>query len=84
MINANLAALIETPGVLDAAAFAIVLCRAETLLVGVKRPREEEYDHAEKRGCEDRYVLHRSSHVVPLDWSAKALAYISTLTALPQ
>jgi hypothetical protein len=46
MINANLATLIETAGVLDAAAFAIVLCSTETLLVGVKRPRKEAYDQA--------------------------------------
>ena len=67
VINANLATLVETPGVLDAAAFALVLCGAETFLVGVERPREQEYDHAEKHGCEDQYVLRRSSHVVPLD-----------------
>jgi hypothetical protein len=46
MINANLATLVKATGVLDAAAFAIVLCCAEALLVGVKRPREEDYDHA--------------------------------------
>jgi hypothetical protein len=67
MINANLATLVKTTRVLDAAAFAIVLCRLETLLVGVERPREEEEDHAEKEGCEDQYVFHRSSHVVPLN-----------------
>jgi hypothetical protein len=67
MINANLATLVETPGVLDAAAFAIVLCSAETLLVGAERPREEEYAHTDKHSCEDQYVLHRSSHVVLLD-----------------
>jgi len=46
MINANLATLVKAAGVLDAAAFAIVLCRTETLLVGVRRPSEERYDHA--------------------------------------
>jgi hypothetical protein len=65
MVNAKLATLIKTTRVLDAATFAIVLCCAETLLVGVKRPREEDYDDAEKHGCEDQYVFHRSSHVVP-------------------
>jgi len=46
MINANLATLIKTTGILNAAALAIVLCCAETLLVGVKRPLEEGQDHA--------------------------------------
>ena len=46
MINANLATLIKTTGILNAAALAIVLCCAETLLVGVKRPLEEGPDHA--------------------------------------
>jgi hypothetical protein len=36
MIRANLATLIETAGVLDAAALAIVLRCAEILLVGVE------------------------------------------------
>ncbi len=36
MILANLATLVETPGVLDASALAIVLCGAELLLVGVE------------------------------------------------
>jgi hypothetical protein len=66
VIHANLATLVETPGVLDATAFAIVLCGTETLLVGVERPTEEEHDHTDKHGCNDQYVLHCSPHVVPL------------------
>jgi hypothetical protein len=65
VIHAYLATLVETSGVLDAVALAIVLCGAETLLVGVERPREEEYDHTEKHGYKDQQVLHRSSHLVP-------------------
>jgi hypothetical protein len=40
VIHAYLATLIDASGVLDAAALAIVLCGAETFLVGVERPGE--------------------------------------------
>jgi len=53
VMNANLATLIEAPGVLDAGAFAIVLCGAETLLVCVERPRENQHDQTHKHSCGD-------------------------------
>ena len=64
-MNANLATLIETPRVLDAGAFAIVFCGAETLLVSVERPREDQNDQTHKHSCEDQHVLNGSSHVLP-------------------
>ena len=64
MSNANLATLVKAPRVLDAAAFAVVLCGAEALLVGVKGPCEKEYDGTDKHGSENQYVPHQSSHVV--------------------
>jgi hypothetical protein len=67
VMNANLATLIETPGVLDAGAFAIVFCGAETLLVCVERPREDQHDQTHKHSCGDQHVLNGSSHVLPLD-----------------
>ena len=67
MMNANVATLIETPGVLDAGAFAIVLCGAETFLAFVDRPREEQNDQTHYHNTEDPHVLNGSSHVLPLD-----------------
>ena len=74
VMNANLATLIETPGVLDAGAFAIVFCGAETLLICVEGPREDENDQTHGHRCEDPHVLDRSSHVRPLDWPVKVIA----------
>jgi hypothetical protein len=48
--NANLATLIKAPGVLDAAAFALILCSAEAFLVGMKGPGEQEYGGTDKHG----------------------------------
>jgi hypothetical protein len=47
----------ETPGVLDAGAFAIVVYGAETLLVCVERPREDQPDQTHKHSCKDQHVL---------------------------
>ena len=66
-MNANLATLVETPGVLDAGAFAIVFCGAETLLVFVEGPREDQHHQTHKHSCRDQHVLNGSSHVLPLD-----------------
>jgi hypothetical protein len=66
-MNANLATLIETPGVPDAGAFAIVFCGAETLLVCVEQPREDQNAQTHKHSSEDPNVLNGSSHVLPLD-----------------
>ena len=66
-MNANLATLIEASRVLDAATFAIVFCGAETLLVCVDRPREDQNDQTHKRSCEHPHVLDGSSHVLPLE-----------------
>ena len=66
-MNANLATLIETPGVLDAGAFAIVFGGAETLLVFVERPCEDQHHQTRKHSCGDQHELNGSSHVLPLD-----------------
>jgi hypothetical protein len=68
VMNANLATLIETPGVLDAGAFAIVFCGAETLLVCVDRPHEDQNDQTHNHSCEDPHVLNGSSHVLTPRW----------------
>ena len=56
VIHANLAALIETAGVLYAAAFAIVTCGVEALLIGVERPSEHQNDQADDGRREDQKV----------------------------
>lgn len=63
VMYANRATLIETPGVLNACAFAVVFCRAKSLLVGVERPREDQNEQTYKQACEDAQVLYGWSHV---------------------
>jgi hypothetical protein len=55
-VHANLATLHEAPGVLDAAAFAIILCGSQTLLISMESPPEKKQDDANKG-----QVLARSS-----------------------
>jgi hypothetical protein len=66
MTNANLATLIETPGVLDAGAFAMVFRGAKTLLVCVERPRGNQNDQTHTPRCQDPHVLKGPSHLLPL------------------
>jgi hypothetical protein len=73
--NANLTTLLEAPGVLDAAAFAIVLCGAEALLIGMEGPGEQEYGGTDKHGTDNQCVPDESSH----SDLQKTLDYISTL-----
>ena len=77
VMYANLATLIETSGVLDAGAFAMVSCGAETLPICVERPREDQNDQTHKDRYEDPHVLNEPTHVLPPDQPAQAPRYTS-------
>ena len=64
---ANLPALIETSGVLNASTFAVVFRGPELLLVCAERPCQYQNDQADKHGYQEKHILDGSPHVILQD-----------------